>query len=787
MTSVKASPFTYAFLAAFFAGSFAFQVQISISNLHSVWLDAQHFQPSMLRSWAILLNLHVLTPVACLVLGFYVAAVRMCDPKAWLLLAVLVSFSLVSDGSNVHDEVMEWHTPLKHLALVYRSVVINSWPIFMLLFGIYFPDRAEFDRRHPWRKWLVLTPALMIYALVVFVRVFRNENAALVPQMSDLVGSLSLTMLYVLLLLSLAILTGKFMASRDPDDRRRLRVLFTGLGISFLPAITLDTVARRLFKMRDTPAWLAIPVFTVLILFPITLAYVTLVQRALDVRVILRHGLQYAMAKRGLVLLQLFVSSMVVLLVALLSGHMTFFERVSLTAAGIGILFLIGLGARKLARWIDRFFFREAYNTEQILEGLAEAVGSLVELKSLLGTVTTRIAEALHISGVAVFLSEHNAYRMAYSCGYASVPEIAFDKGSPTLEELRRTEAPLPVYLDDPQSWVGQINGRERADLDRLGSQLLLPLSRREELLGFISLGPRQSEAPYSPSDINLLHSVARQTALSVENSRLTSTIAAETAEREVIQRELSIARDVQQRLLPQSYPSIDGIQCFGLCRPAREVGGDYYDFLELPDGVLGMAIGDVSGKGIPASLLMASLQASLRGQTLGGPRSLEELMINVNRLVYAASPLNRYATFFYAQYDPNSRRLAYVNAGHNAPFVIKREDGSFRIIRLEAGGPPVGLLPLAPYESAQAELTNGDLIILFTDGVSEAMNMHDEEWGEERLVEVIQKTDPPDPEAIVQAVFKQADEFAGEAPQHDDMTIVVFSVQNQADKASRR
>lgn len=200
------------------------------------------------------------------------------------------------------------------------------------------------------------------------------------------------------------------------------------------------------------------------------------------------------------------------------------------------------------------------------------------------------------------------------------------------------------------------------------------------------------------------------------------------------------------------------------------------YRFLELPEKALGFAIGDVAGKGIPASLLVASLQASLRGQTLGGCDDLPKLMANVNQLVYAASPVNRYATFFYAQYEPALRRLTYVNAGHNPPLVIAGRDGR-AVMRLEAGGPPVGLLPQAQYQSSTVDLVGGGLLVLFTDGVSEAMNSREEEWGEASLIAAVKDSERRDPTDIVESVFRSADAFAGETPQHDDMTIVVVAV----------
>ena len=164
----------------------------------------------------------------------------------------------------------------------------------------------------------------------------------------------------------------------------------------------------------------------------------------------------------------------------------------------------------------------------------------------------------------------------------------------------------------------------------------------------------------------------AAQTALAQEVARLTTAIGREMAQRERLNRELEIAREVQEHLFPQRLPPVPGLDYCGHCRPAREVGGDYYDFLELPEGRLGIAIGDVSGKGVGAALMMASLEASLRGQASVG-HDLAELMKRVNSLVYQASSANRYATLFYAEYDPRSRQLSYVNAGHNPPVVLRK------------------------------------------------------------------------------------------------------------------
>src|SRR5579863_6256169 len=216
----------------------------------------------------------------------------------------------------------------------------------------------------------------------------------------------------------------------------------------------------------------------------------------------------------------------------------------------------------------------------------------------------------------------------------------------------------------------------------------------KDHLLGFIGLGQKRSEKPYSSSDLRLLKSVAVQTGLALDNSRLTATV----ARREKLNREVEIAREVQQRLFPQKLPPVPGLDYAGACRPALVVGGDYYDFLALPDGHFGIALGDVSGKAIAAALMMATLQAPLRSEATRDSGNLGQMISGVNHLVFEASTANRYATFFYAQYEPGPRTLNYVNAGHNPPMLFRRNADGLHVMRLDVGGTVIGLLKSFPF-----------------------------------------------------------------------------------------
>jgi serine phosphatase RsbU (regulator of sigma subunit) len=175
------------------------------------------------------------------------------------------------------------------------------------------------------------------------------------------------------------------------------------------------------------------------------------------------------------------------------------------------------------------------------------------------------------------------------------------------------------------------------------------------------------------------------------------------------------------------------------------------------------------------AALLMASLHASLRGQVLSGTGDLGAKMANVNRLLYAASGSNRYATLFYAELDCASRTLHYVNGGHNPPALLRKEDGAWRVFRLADGGPAIGLLAGAVYREQVLQLLPGDVLLAFTDGISEAMNASEDEWGEDRMIAEAQARADLNAEELLQGLFREADAFAAGAPQHDDMTLVIL------------
>jgi sigma-B regulation protein RsbU (phosphoserine phosphatase) len=731
------------------------------------------------------LIVYFLMPWFCVILGFWVAAVRPRDRLAWLLLGLMLGFSQllgVSTGA--------WGPGIRDIARVYHLAAGNFWSLAMLLFGLYFPEPfPQHDR--PFLRWLKWTMVVLITAVTlpqVILKTIEVENYAAVEGLSRRLvplDSVSTVLDIVAVSLFFSLIFAKGSLAVSPDAKRRLRLLYFGATISLTPIFVAAMVG--VVKRRDIgdflPEWLIFTVLLLLFLFPITLAYTIVVQRAMDVRVVVRQGLQYGLARGGITLLRM------VLTAGAIAGAMYVLEEHSkinsaLFYAIIVATALVGASAQRLGDrlrvWTDRRFFRDAYNAEVILSELSDKVRSIFETQPLLATVSHRIAESLHVPQVAVLIDGSGPYRPAYALGYSQPPQVVFPESAGTVRQLTETGEPARVYSDDPDSWLyrrADLPDEERRQLEQLGAELLLPLAAQNHLLGFISLGQKLSEEPYSGSDLRLLKSVAAQTGLALENSRLTATVAREVAQREKLNRELEIAREVQQRLFPQKLPAVHGLDYCGACRPALGVGGDYYDFLELPDGYFGIALGDVSGKGIAAALMMATLQASLRGEAMRGSSDLGQMIGGVNRLVFEASTANRYATFFYAEYEPGGRTLTYVNAGHNPPMLFRRNTDGLQVLRLEVGGTVIGLLERFPFEQASITLELGDLLVLYTDGVSEAMNPQDEEWGEARMMEALGRCHGLSAQQTLESTMAGADAFASGAPQHDDMTLVVLRV----------
>jgi sigma-B regulation protein RsbU (phosphoserine phosphatase) len=290
--------------------------------------------------------------------------------------------------------------------------------------------------------------------------------------------------------------------------------------------------------------------------------------------------------------------------------------------------------------------------------------------------------------------------------------------------------------------------------------------------------GERPHRSDFSAHERQVLRAGADQFALMIENARLTDRV----VEQETLRRDIALASEVQRRLLPEAPPRAEGVEFAAASVPARRIGGDYYDFVELRDRGIGIALADVSGKGVAAALIMSVVQASLRLISSEGDVPPPRLVARMNEFIYRSTPASKYATFFYAQLD-GQRRLRYVNAGHNPPYLLRAGRRSTagsappEIEELSVGGTVVGMFPEIEYEEATVELCPGDVLLAFTDGVPEAHNPESEEFGEERLQLLLHQTAHLPADEIGARISAEMKDWIRDAEQYDDLTFIVMKV----------
>ena len=303
--------------------------------------------------------------------------------------------------------------------------------------------------------------------------------------------------------------------------------------------------------------------------------------------------------------------------------------------------------------------------------------------------------------------------------------------------------------------------------LKEAGVKLVVPLVSQGELIGLLNLGPRLSEREYSGDDRKLLANLASQAAPALRVGQLVQEQQAEMMTRERLEQEMRVAQLIQQQFLPKELPDLEGWQVSAFYRPARAVGGDFYDFIDLPDGKVGIVAGDVTDKGVPAALVMASTRSILRSEA-ARHSSPGTVLQRANELLYPDIPGHMFVTCLYAVLDPKTGSLVFANAGHNLPYV--RSDSGVK--ELSARGMPLGLMPGMDYEETEATLAPGEVMLLHSDGIAEAHDPTGEMFGFPRMHELMARCVRAD--EVIDVMMTELDRFSGPGhEQEDDITLV--------------
>ncbi len=442
---------------------------------------------------------------------------------------------------------------------------------------------------------------------------------------------------------------------------------------------------------------------------------------------------------------------------------------------------------------VERLFFKGGQNYQQVLHQLSREIFGIVDPVQLRQKITSTLQEAMLVESAHLILPKFQAGTNKNSKRPAPVAFFTTVKPAPLLRDSSDRPSPaapvenrdlelrfeptgqfisLMEHMEAPveeSDILEKINlPVERQNLSLLRAQQFLPITHRDELVGILTVGKKITERRFSYEDMTLLSLLSTQIAIALENTRLYE----ERLTRQRIDEELHLAREIQRLLLPRQTPRNEYFDIAALNLPSNEVGGDYYDFVDLRDGVLGVAIGDIAGKGIPGALLMSNLQAAGRAAAIRST-STKAVMEELNNQITRSTTAEKYATFFYAILWPD-QKLTYTNAGHNFPLHC-HADGS--ICELRQSNLVVGVREGIRYDEHTITVQSGDALIFYTDGITEATNVNWEEFGVERLNEVIRQNHFHPAEHIRNAIYEAVHQFAGDTAQADDLTLVVVKV----------
>ena len=400
------------------------------------------------------------------------------------------------------------------------------------------------------------------------------------------------------------------------------------------------------------------------------------------------------------------------------------------------------------------------------LFAISKELNSTLNLSEISNLLLYSIMGEMTVTKCFVLLKTENGYELSGFKGSAENSELNQMFGQPDVQKwLYQISEPVLIESVYPTDVVKKFKS--------FGLETVVPMLLNKEPRGVVVLGGKLTKQHFKEEDLEFLLTMCNQAMISIENARLFE----ETIEKQRIEEELNIAREIQQKLVPSTFPKLDNFSVFGMNLPSRQVGGDYFDIINLDNEHIIFAIADVSGKGVPASILMSNLQASLNS-LLYQHADLSAVVGKINDLIYKNTGMDKFITFFCAQVDLKENKMSYVNAGHNPPYLVHK-DGNY--IALDKGGLILGMMPNVRYDTGYIDIQKGDVFLSFTDGVTEAMNHEEKEFEEWRLVKLLEKAQKYnwDIQQILNNILEELKEFTKGVPQMDDITMLGFKVRD--------
>ncbi|RMF64899.1 MAG: hypothetical protein D6743_08725 [Calditrichaeota bacterium] len=392
---------------------------------------------------------------------------------------------------------------------------------------------------------------------------------------------------------------------------------------------------------------------------------------------------------------------------------------------------------------------------------IGNELNSTLDVKKVQNLLAYSVMGEMMVNRCAIYLAEKEKMALSLNKGFQEAGDMERLTDESLLQALCDLTRPVLVGEGSSEPFCGS--------LAHLPIRAIVPMRIQNQTKGAIALGEKITKGDFTKEELEFLSTLASMSMTSIENARLFE----ETLEKQRLEEELLIAREIQKQLLPKSCPQIENFEVAAVNISSREVGGDYFDCVELSKNRYAFCIGDVSGKGAPAALLMANLQASFHALVDTG-LSIEEVTARINNLIHRNTGFDKFITFFFGILDLAEKSFVSVNAGHNPPYLF-HADGTFQT--LQEGGLILGMMPNVSYVSESVTLVPGDCLVMFTDGVSEAMNAEEEEFEEKRIEACVRATLERSAEEILNHLIESVKAFSAGLPQMDDITSLIIKV----------
>ncbi len=657
------------------------------------------------------------------------------------------------------------------------TVSLFLLPAVFLHFFLIFPrpKRLHFARPDEWtgepparwklslQEFLSTSPALLyvLYAIPPFVFLYDVMRQVRGERVTVLSGAplSSWILLGDYLVLGLAALAHSAFTLEDPRERRQAFHVFVGTILGTVPFVLFFIVLPSAFGIDEYAFYGIIP----MILIPLTFAYAIVRFQMLNVRVIVRRTFLYAATTA--VLLGLYA------LVVALANLVFSSSRLSASPLFNFGFFLVGISLfevlrRRLQAPLDKLFFREKFDYQAALLEMSEAITGELDLGRIADYLTSSVAATMRLDKASIWLRDRDGWlerrgrredRLSPS---AAVRRVLRQEGKPS--DL----AEISLHFADGESE----EFRERLAAE--GFRLLVPLVYRERLMGLVALKEKLSGERFDRDDLALLSTLANQSALAIETALLHD----EMTRQAELKRDLEIARDIQISLLPRQVPVVPGFAFLGGSIPARVVGGDFYDFIPFENRRLGIVIGDVSGKSVPASLLMVASKEIVysRALTTSDPGLLFQ---EANRRIYSIKR-RMFVSLGFFLLDADAMTLRYAIGGQPLPILLRPGNDGPCLLEPPEHRLPLGAFREVPYDTRELFLKKGDLLFFYTDGFTEAMNGDMNPFGEERLMASVEARQGGTLEEVANGVLADIRGFVGGAEQYDDMTFLFLRVE---------